>query len=306
MNTRLWARWIELASWAFALLGLALPFAFESAALAAYRNALASWTYGSSTLAVADRDTLTLMLGILGGSIAGKWTVHALLARGPLAEGRAWARTLSLIGLAAWFAVDSVASVLLGATFNVWMINFLPLVVVGIPLLLVPVRADAEPTVADANVAGQTSDRDGRWAWLGTPQTCFWASVFGATTGLVIGFGADTPMFWMWFAGLEDAHYGGQALADPSRRLATFFFGPIGGCTLAQFAMLAGFVRTEGRSMRVAMAGALSISAWFLIDSGYGLAHRGLFNIALVNVPAAVLTLPPWLAMAARLRGPTR
>ena len=50
------------------------------------------------------------------------------------------------------------------------------------------------------------------------------------------------------------------------------------------------------------VAGTGSILAWFAIDSGYGLTHGGLFNIAMVNVPALLVTLPPWLALAAGLR----
>jgi len=139
-------------------------------------------------------------------------------------------------------------------------------------------------------------------AQVASARFCLWASIFGATTGLAIAFGATSPLFAMWFDGLEAAHYGGEPLAAPTQRMVLFFFGPIGACTLAQFLMLAGLVRAEGGTRRVAAAGAVSIAAWFLIDSGYGLAHRGLFNVALVNVPAILVTLPPWLVLAVRLR----
>lgn len=289
MNTRTVARWVEIVSWAFAALGLLLPFAFHWTVFSPYREALAEWAYGSPVPAAGDHHLLGLMLGILGGSIAGKWIVHALIARGPLAEGRAFARRLTLAGLALWFALDSATSLALGAAFNVAMINVVPLALVGLPLLLARDRF-VRPEAPSPAVQPRAT------------RLCWWASIFGATTGVAIALGGTSPLFAMWFEGLEAAHYGGEPLPEPSRRLALFFFGPIGACTLAQFLMLAGLLRAEGGTRRVAAAGAVSIAAWFAVDSGYGLVHRGLFNIALVNVPALLVTLPPWLVLVAQLR----
>ncbi|MFN2425649.1 MAG: hypothetical protein ABR587_04280 [Candidatus Binatia bacterium] len=199
------ARWIEFASWGFAALGLVLPLVFFTPAFAAYRDALLAWAYGRPLLPAADHDLLHLMLGILGGSIAGKWIVHALLARGPLAQGHAWARNLSLAGLAAWFVLDSAVSFAIGATFNIWMINLLPLVLVGIPLWRIPPEK-----------WGQTPfPAPGRRKRGLTPfsvRACFWASVFGASTGIGIALGAGTPLFAPWFAALGNSQYGGVAL----------------------------------------------------------------------------------------------
>jgi hypothetical protein len=285
-TVRTTARWIELCSWGFVVLGVTLPLAFASAPFALYREALADWAFGSVTVPAADRELLGLLLGITGGSIAGKWVVHALLARGPLAEGRPWARDLTMRGIALWFVVDSLASLRLGATFNVWMINLLPLGLVGVPIFLTYGRFEADPAPARSTPA---------------TKACLWTSVAGAATGLAIAFGGTSLLFGLWWQGLERSLYGGAALGDAPRNLALFFFGPIGGCTLAQFAMLAGLVRHEGATLRVASIGAASILVWFLVDSACGLAHGGLFNIVLVNVPCVVLTLPPWLWLALHL-----
>jgi hypothetical protein len=298
MTARALARWIALCSWAFAAVGLFLPFLFYTPLLAPYRETLVRWAWNGSAVAPADwngsavapadADLAGLMLGITGGSIAGKWIVHALVARGPLAEGRAWARDLTLRGLAVWFFADSIASLAVGAAFNVWMINLVPLALVGAPLVLSWSRFDAgadEPAPLH-----------------GVARVCFWASLFGAFTGIAIAFGGSTPLLAPWFAGLESAHYGGAALGESPRRFALAFFGPIGGCTLAQFVMLAMLVRHEPARLRTALAGSASIVSWFVVDSGYGAAHRGWFNIAMVNLPAIVATLPPWLVLLARNR----
>lgn len=285
-STRVTARWIEFVSWAFVFLGITLPLAFHTAVFSTVREALADWAVGAPTIAEADADLLGLMLGITGGSIAGKWIVHACLARGPLAEGRAWARDLTFRGLALWFLVDSACSWWIGAGFLVWMMNLAPLVLVGLPLWLTRNRFEDDHASPPP----------------GPPPTaavlCRWTSLFGAATGLAIAFGAATPLFSPWFAGLESAQYGGASLTDGARRLAVSFFGPVGGCVLAQFAMLTGFVSREGATRRTAAAGVLSIGGWFLIDSAWGLVHHGLFNILLVNLPSMLVTLPPWLRLA--------
>jgi hypothetical protein len=288
MTTRALARWIEACSWGFAAIGGFLPLLFYTPLFSPYRETLARWAFGAAAIPAADSDLAGLMLGIAGGSIAGKWVVHALVARGPLAEGRPWARDLTLRGLAVWFFADSIASLAVGAAFNVWMINLVPMALVGLPLVLAWSRFDRG---------------DDRPAPLGgVARVCFWASLFGASTGVGIAFGGTTPLFAEWFAGIEAAHYAGAALEDSSRRFALAFFGPIGGCTLAQFVMLAMLVRREPERMRTAVTGAASILGWFAIDSGYGAAHRGWFNIAMVNLPAIAATLPPWLLLVARNR----
>jgi hypothetical protein len=246
------------------------------------------------------------MLGITGGSIAGKWIVHALVARGPLAEGRAWARDLTIRGLAAWFIVDSAASLAVGASFNVWMINLLPVVLVGLPLASAYPRFGGDER-GSAAVEGAASDGAAPRPLEGAARACSWAALFGAATGIAIAFGGTTPLFAQWFAGLESAHYGDAALDPAARKLALAFFGPIGGCTVAQFVMLHALVRREPARVRTAIAGSVSIVSWFVIDSSYGAAHRGLFNIVMVNLPAMAVTLPPWLLLGVRTgRAPAR
>ena len=294
-STRAVASWIEIASWSFALLGLLLPLAFGSPMFTPYRQAVAGWAYGASSIPSTDETLLGLMLGITGGSVAGKWIVHAMLARGPLAEGQAWARDLTLRGLAAWFLVDSAASLWIGAAFNVVMINLLPLLLVGVPLIA---RYNSWNNRGQTPISGAA--RNARLSLIG--RLCLWTSVLGAATGIGIAFGGSTPLFAMWWQGLESAHYGGMPVSESAGRLALLFFGPIGGCAFAQFVMLAGFIRHDGQTRRAAWTGATSIAGWCAIDSAYGLLHNGLFNIVLINVPALLTTLPPWLMLHSRSR----
>jgi hypothetical protein len=295
--TRRFARTIEALCWGFALLGLLLPFVAAQAPFAAWRRELAVWSYGADVVPAADRRLLGLMLGITGGSVAGKWVVHALVARGPLAEGRLWARELMLVGLGAWLLVEALAAVRIGADPALWFAAALPpVVLVALPLCLAPRRFFAAAPLDAAPDAGPTAR-----ASDATARACLWTAILGAATGPTIAFAGGTALFAPWFAGLAAAHYGGEALDVAAGRLALYFFGPVGACAFAQFLMLAVFLYRDGPTRRAAWAGTLSIAAWCAVDSAYGAAYDGLFNVAMVNAPALALTWPAWVLLLCRL-----
>lgn len=304
LTARALARYVESLSWAFAVLGVVLPFAIVSPVFAPYRLALAEWAYGGPAIPPSDERLLALMAGITGGSIAGKYVVHALIARGPLAEGKLWARDLTLRGLALWFAVDSLCSVGLGASFNVYMVNLLPVLVLGLPLVAARSAFEedpgAKPDLLGTEARGEKATRSRSGAATAL-RVCFWTSAFGAAAGAMIAAGGQSALFAPWWAGLAEAHYAGGPIPEGARRLALFFFGPVGGCALAQFTMLTGLIAREGATRRVALAGSASIAVWFAIDSAYGLANAGLFNILVINVPSMLLTLPPYLWLSRTL-----
>ncbi|MCA9644347.1 MAG: hypothetical protein KC492_26815, partial [Myxococcales bacterium] len=83
--------------------------------------------------------TAKLLLGILGGSIAGKWVAAAYV----VVRGGAFAKRTLWVGLLSWFLIDSFVSARHGAWFNIWMINIVPLVLTGalISLWQAPTRA---------------------------------------------------------------------------------------------------------------------------------------------------------------------
>jgi hypothetical protein len=85
-----------------------------------------------------------LMTAISGGVLVG-WGVTCRLALARLSEGdRAIGRRVLLPGVAAWFAVDGLGSVLAGAPFNV-VLNLVFLAMFAVPALAGPREAAGRP-----------------------------------------------------------------------------------------------------------------------------------------------------------------
>lgn len=276
------ARALAATTIAFVALGVALPVAIDAPPFAPYRDALDD-AIGSG----ADPRTRTLLFGITGGSIAGKWVAHLALVS-PLVRGERWARRASVAGLASWLVLDSTISLAHGAWWNVVYVNVVPVLTFG-ALLALTRSADAgsaPPAITPGSPA---------W-WVMA------VAALGATSGLVIALGGTSMLFAPWRAGLGEAHYGG-ALPPAASHLAATLFGPIGGATFAQFLLLGSLARErvargDVRALDWTIA---SLLAWLVPDCAWSLASGGLFNVLLVNVPFAALTLPPLLWARVRL-----
>lgn len=280
------ARWLEWVCLFFASLGVGLPLALEAPPFAMYRAAVAA-AIGDATL--LDQPTTRLVVGITGGSIAGKWALHWAIARYGIRARRRWAWHATLAGLLTWLVVDSVSSLLGGAIVNVWMINVLP------PALVLPLAwrlrpfCDAPPAPARTGLEGVT-------------RLALASAALGTLSGLVIAFGTESAWFDPWWRGLADAHFGGQAPSAAAHALLRFFAGPIGGSTAGQCVMLAWVARNAlSAGERWAWRGsAVSVLVWAGIDSSWSVLSGGAFNVWLVNVPCAVLLLAPLVWAAAR------
>jgi hypothetical protein len=283
------ARAIEIASWSFVGLGAILPFAFWTAPFSMYRAALAETVgFGGNEL-LAQARMLSVVTGITGGSIAGKWVLHAAIARRGLSDGHRWAREATALGLGAWFVVDGAGSLLVGVWPNVVMINLLPVLLVGVPLAWTwPANVEPCTPLTDVRL-----DR--------VSKVVVATAVLGMASGLAIAFGGPTAIFEPWFHAFARA---GFPTVGAERTLALAFFGPIGGCTVAQFALIAALARGPLRAGEtwVLPWAIASILVWLAIDSAYGLALGATFNVVAVNVPAALLTVPPLAWAQRRLR----
>ena len=99
---------------------------------APYRNAD---TFADVIIGAPDAD--------LGGTDAGFFVLLYFLVHHGVARGLAWAHRGAVAGIACWFVIDSTGSALLGAGFNVALVNLPALLVLGVPLyLLRPDRYD--------------------------------------------------------------------------------------------------------------------------------------------------------------------
>jgi len=74
-------------------------------------------------------------MGPLGGTIAGSYLMQTFIVAVPFKRREPWAWHALLWPMLLWFCVDSIISAFHGAYFNIYLINLVPLMIFGIPLL---------------------------------------------------------------------------------------------------------------------------------------------------------------------------
>ena len=267
---------------AFAGVGVAVAFAGTGPMFATWRTAAADSFYGTQTLPPELAELVGLTLGILGGSIAGKWVAAWAIARRYVQTGAPWMWRALVAGLLAWFAVDSGFSLGLDASFNVAMINVLPLVVFGIPLWL------ARPGREDDGRKDEPSPAM-PLPWKVLFATCVVFVIVGA---LLLGTPVS-PLFAPYLETLAETYFEG-GITHEAYLWIRFSYGLIGVTFGAHFLMLAWAVLRAPGQRWVLDAVALSMLAWFVVDSTACLRHGGLFNVLMINVPSMLAVTLPW------------
>lgn len=131
-----WCRWLLAMSIMFLCVGLVTAFAGDSFLFAPYNEQIASLFFGGGIPAEA-RSLRSFFYGLLGGTIAGSYLLRAFVIAVPFRRRERWAWHASFWSTVLWFVVDSSVSIAHGAHFNVWMINLAPLLLLGVPMLLV-------------------------------------------------------------------------------------------------------------------------------------------------------------------------
>ncbi|MCX4246280.1 hypothetical protein [Paraliomyxa miuraensis] len=273
-------RALGLVCLAFAGVGLLVALAGSTAVFAPWRHAAAEALLHEPDLPARLEPFVALTLAILGGSIVGKWTAAAWLVWRPLADGRRWAWRALVVGLLAWFGLDSSLSLALGARFNVWMINLAPLIVFG--GLLVPARAATRPD-PEAAVTPIRAFAALRWVCLGF-----------AGFGVVVAVSSHTWLFGFYQRAIADAWFHGT-LEEHAWIWLRFSYALIGATFLAHFLMLALALRHAAGQRWVLHAVMSSMLGWFLVDATLSAAHGAWFNVWMIDVPSLLAVALPWL-----------
>lgn len=262
---------------AFALVGVGVVVAGPNGPFALWGEAAARAFFATDTLPTDAVPLVHASLAILGGSITGKWIAAWFLVRYPLASGAAWARTALGAGLLVWLVVDVAVSVAWGAWFNVWMIDLLPLAAFGVPLL----RARAHARELRAPPAAP--------AWRVLTAVCAAYAIVGVALPLVVA----GPLFAPYRALVAAAWFGGT-LPDAAARWLSFAFGLVGATFAGHFVMLWWALRAAPGAAWALRMVAVSVGAWFVVDSAGCLLHGAAFNVLVVNVPCLVSLAVPW------------
>jgi len=160
------------------LLGALLPLAYASPIFASYRAAIA---VALGDPVIPGSETARLVVGITGGSIAGKWMAHWAVVRWGVRARRRWALQATVASLLTWFVVDSISSLIAGAWANVAMVNLLPLLVVGPLVWRLAPSCDQPPSPPAPGAAGPA-------------RLAFAVALVGIASGLMIAFALDSGL----------------------------------------------------------------------------------------------------------------
>ena len=76
----------------------------------------------------------SFLFAIIGGTIAGFHLLMVYIAKYPFKNKEKWAFNALLYGTLLWFVLDSGMSLYYGAYHNVWMINIVAMIGIGLPL----------------------------------------------------------------------------------------------------------------------------------------------------------------------------
>ncbi len=272
-------RMLRLVLAAFAAAGVAFSLAGRSPLFAVWNRAAALALFDLEAPPPELVGLASATDAILGMAMAGKWLAALAVVQLGVAAGRRWAADALLAALAAWFAVDSAASLLAGATFNVLLVNLPGLVLPGGLLL-----------VLRSSLAGRPA-LDVPLPWNALALACLLVSA----SALPVALGAGTPLLAPWESAAASAFYPAlDALPYDALRWLQLALGAIGGTVLGHFLLLAIVVRRCGDARERWALATAAATALVSLGGGAALAaSRGLGFQALVVAPplAAVLLL---------------
>jgi len=89
----------------------------------------AAWT--SSTLSLKN-----WLFGIIGGTIVGFHVLMLFIIKNSFTKGERWSYWAIWAGLLSWFVIDSSITIYYGAYHNLYIINLVALVLIGLPLIM--------------------------------------------------------------------------------------------------------------------------------------------------------------------------
>jgi len=270
----------------FALLGVLLAAAGSTEIFALWRQAAARSLFDQPQLPSSLAPFVALTDGILGGSIVGKWLAAAYLVRHPFAEGERWGWRALVWGLLSWFLLDSAMSIVLGATFNVWMINLAPLLLFGGPLVY----------ARRFTAVGAPSKLVPSRMWLALRWICFGFAIFG----IVVATTSHTLVFGLYQQAIAQVWFEGTLPAEAVTWLR-FSYALVGATFLGQFLMLGLALLHAPRERWVLRMTIASMMGWFLVDATASLWHGAWFNVWMIDLPSLATVGIPWWRLHARL-----
>lgn len=276
--------WILIASFFFLSVGICVALFGDSILFDRYNSSMSILFLNKETFPISYIPFKSLLFAILGTSICGKWLLAACIIHYALKKQLLWSLKALAFGLLSWFIVESLASALSGAYFNILFINLIPLIGFGLPLVIIGLTSSLLRHIAPKNP--QTK-------FLKKPRLYFMTSIVTTIViGLVIAFFGHTPLFYFYNNRIE-LNFFPNGMPFDAARMQYFLMGPIGGTTVGHMAMMFYIAKYAFHEKWARLACLISLFAWAIPDSVLSIYYGAFFNVLMFNIPSLLLLTPP-------------
>ncbi|MFK7946010.1 MAG: hypothetical protein AB8G11_00350 [Saprospiraceae bacterium] len=135
-NFDFWVKWLIGANVMTVIVGLLVAFAGNSFFFAYHNSQTELVFFGGNELAQNELFLKNWLFGIIGGTIVGFHILMIFIANNAYRKQEKWAYWAMWSGLLSWFVIDSSISTFYGAVYNVYLINIVALILIGLPLIM--------------------------------------------------------------------------------------------------------------------------------------------------------------------------
>lgn len=135
-NFEFWRKWLILANLMTIGVGFLCAFAGNSIFFELHNQGTEDLFFRGQTMMGPILEFKNWLFGIIGGTIVGFHTLMVFIAAVPYKKKESWAWWASTTGMLIWFFIDSPISYYYGALHNIYLINLVALVLIGLPLAM--------------------------------------------------------------------------------------------------------------------------------------------------------------------------
>lgn len=129
-----WRKWLLWANYMTMGVGLVVALAGNSIFLDPHNQATSRLFFGGNSI---EGDMLLFknwLFGIIGATIVGFHLIMIFIIQYPFKKKERWAHQALTAGLLSWFILDSSISAYYAAYYNIYLINLVALILIGVPL----------------------------------------------------------------------------------------------------------------------------------------------------------------------------
>ncbi len=128
-----WQRWLLIVSVSMAAFGVMMALMSGTALFAPFNSQIDPAFWGTGAVDAAARQFQQWLYGVWGATIAGMGMLAAFIAHHPFRNKERWAWQSLAAGVAVWFALDTLLSLIHRVYFNA-AFNVAVLILVMLPL----------------------------------------------------------------------------------------------------------------------------------------------------------------------------